>query len=167
VWGQFLDRTTRTVPAVPARCPSRRSEHASSANIPPTDCPLQASAGAENATATRRKPCSALWSGDRATLSRWRHGFESRWGCYKSPVQIALLAGRQFRVSILCPSILDTVLSPTLEARSHEPVPLARGDPAMCLALFGLPVRRLAWRVYGCVTYATTSRPACLAPAST
>ena len=29
----------------------------------------------------QRERCSAFWRGDPATLSRWRHGFESRWGC--------------------------------------------------------------------------------------
>jgi hypothetical protein len=58
-----------------------RSLSAHGPRTPPTfRQPILRPLGLQTAPPTHRKPISAPWSGDPATLSSWRHGFESRWG---------------------------------------------------------------------------------------
>ena len=71
-----------------ARCPSPwRQDHGAPPTFRQPTLRCRHPQALQTAPPTYRKPSSALWSDDPATLSRWRHGFESRWGCQKSPAQ--------------------------------------------------------------------------------
>ena len=60
------------------------------ANISPTDFGLQTGAGAAPGGRWPVKARSAACSGSPPSLSRWRHGFEPRWGCQQRAGQTSM-----------------------------------------------------------------------------
>ena len=66
-WRRCLRRTSWPLPVSPTfRQPTYGRRHPQ---------------GLQGGVARHRKPSSAPLNGNPVTLSRWRHGFESRWGC--------------------------------------------------------------------------------------